>query len=75
MIKVINYLLTTTKEGFKIIVESVYQSVDPINIYAELINPSGELINTPEIQIIINSNQGYSNKYLFRDQVMVILCN
>jgi hypothetical protein len=65
VIKVINYLLTTTKEGFKIIVESVYQSVDPINIYAELINPSGELINTPEIQIIINSNQGYSNKYLF----------
>jgi len=64
--KIINYLLSTSnKDRFRIITESIYQSTEAINIQAELLNQSGELINYPDIEITINSNKGFRGKYYF----------
>lgn len=64
--KIINYLLSTNIDNrFRIIAKSIYQSTEAINIQAELLNQSGELINTPEVQISINSNKGFSSKFFF----------
>lgn len=64
--KIINYLLSTNNDNrFRIIAKSIYQSTEAINIQAELLNQSGELINTPEVQISINSNKGFSGNFFF----------
>ncbi len=64
--KTINYLLSTNNDNrFRIIAKSIYQSTEAINIQAELLNQSGELINTPEVQISINSNKGFSGNFFF----------
>ncbi len=64
--KIINYLLSTSnKDRFRIIAKSIYQSTEAINLQAELLNQSGELINSPDIEITINSNKGFSGKFFF----------
>lgn len=64
--KIINYLLNTSnKDRFRIIAESIYQSTEAISLQAELLNQSGELINSPDIEITINSDKGFLGKFYF----------
>ena len=73
--KIINYLLNTSnKDRFRIIAESIYQSTEAISLQAELLNQSGELINSPDIEITINSDKGFLGNFTFLERVMLIHC-
>ena len=57
--KTVKYLLTEKDKELTINHKENYLNTEQINIYAELRNPSRELINEPELHIIINNSYEY----------------
>lgn len=64
--KIVQYLaLKTEKDNFRVHVKDVYTENEPVIIDAEVYNDSYEIINTPEVNIIITSEDKKSYSYAF----------
>ncbi len=64
--KTVNFLIIKPNEDiFNIYTSEIYDENDPVRIQAELFNASNELINEPDVEIKIYSNDSTEYAYFF----------
>ncbi len=66
ILKIANYLIIKPNEdNFNIYCPNIFEENDPVSMQADLYNASNELINDPEIEILITAEDSTNYTYIF----------